>query len=108
MAAPERKGDSSGRVPPKGGPAKPTKPNPPTKREPDPDKPVAIGRRPSSPGFLLLVGVMWLAVGVICFFNLHTSWRLIPSIFAVGVGVMFSRGAFATVLRREKRRSTER
>lgn len=73
----------------------------------DPDKPVAIGRRPSSPGFLAVVAVMWIAVGIIVFVALNTGWRLIPSILAVGIGLMFLRGAGATVLRRE-RRSRER
>lgn len=109
MAARPRKAGSSGRVTPKGGPppkAPPVRPTP-GRLPVDPDKPVAIGRRPSSPGFLAVVAVMWIAVGVIVFVALKTGWRLIPSIIAVGIGLLFLRGAGATVLRRE-RRSRER
>jgi VIT1/CCC1 family predicted Fe2+/Mn2+ transporter len=71
-----------------------------------PEKPVAIGRRPSSAGFLALVAVMWMAVGVIMFLSLSSSWKLVPAIVAVGIGALFLRGAISTVLRRERRRST--
>jgi hypothetical protein len=67
---------------------------------------VTIGRRPSSPGFLALVAVMWIAVGVIMFLTLSTGWKLIPAIVAFGIGVLFLRGAGSTVLRRERRRSS--
>jgi len=107
MAARQRKPGSSGRVTPKGGPTKAPAATPPKKRGPDLDKPVAIGRRPSSPGFLAIVAVMWIAVGVILFLTLKSGWRLVPSIVAVGIGLMFLRGAGATVLRRD-RRSRER
>jgi hypothetical protein len=69
----------------------------------NPDKPVAIGRRPSSPRFLAVVAAMWIAVGIVLFLTLKTGWRLIPSIVAVGIGLMFLRGAGATVLRHERR-----
>jgi hypothetical protein len=74
-------------------------------RPPEPETPVTIGRRPSSPGFLVLVAVMWLAVGVILFLSLATGWRLIPAIVAFGIGLLFLRGAVSTVLRRERRSS---
>jgi len=51
---------------------------------------------------------MWLAVGVVMFLTLSTGWRLIPSIVAVGIGLMFLRGAGATVARRERRGSPDR
>jgi hypothetical protein len=77
---------------------------PPKKRNPlDPDKPVVIGRRPSSPRFLLVVAIMWLAVGIVVLFTLKTGWRLIPAILALGIGGMFLRGALTTILRHERR-----
>lgn len=101
MAAPRRKRGSSGRVTPKGGPV-----NPPTaRRRINPDEPVQVGRRPSNPAFLLLVGVLWIAVGVVVMVAGSMSWRLIPGIVAIGFGLFFLRGAGATVLRREQRRS---
>jgi Flp pilus assembly protein TadB len=112
MASPERKSSSSGRTTPKGGPPKanPAKANRGSaggRRGPDLDKPVAIGRRPSSPGFLAVVAVMWMAVAVVLFLTLNSSWKLVPVIVAFGIGVLFLRGAGATVLRRERRRSSD-
>jgi hypothetical protein len=49
---------------------------------------------------------MWLAVAVVIFLALHTGWRLIAAIFCIGVGLFFLRGAGATLLRRERRRSS--
>ena len=114
MATNERKAASNGRATPKGGPKKPTPGkagarNRPAKRPPlDIDKPVTIGRRPSSPGFLAIVAVMWLAVGVVVILTMQSTWKLVPAIVAIGIGLMFLRGAGATVLRRERRRSSER
>lgn len=117
MAARQRKAGSRGRVTPKGGPgagkaaaASAASAKAGASRSPrglDPDKPVAIGRRPSSPGFLVGVAVMWIAVGVIAFFSLHSGWRLIPAIVAVGIGVLFLRGAGATIIRHERRREED-
>jgi hypothetical protein len=104
MAARQRKAGSSGRITPKGGPNKPSDASPPKRHSPiDPEKPVVIGRRPSGPGFLALVAVMWIAVGIILFLTLKSGWRLVPSIVAVGIGLMFLRGAMATVVRRDRR-----
>lgn len=118
MATRGRKAGSSGRATPKGGAQKPPAVKAPghaglnkssKRRGPGDDKPpVSIGRRPSSAGFLAVVAVMWMAVGVILFLTLTTSWRLVPAILAFGIGVLFLRGAGSTVLRRERRRSTER
>ena len=113
MATRGRKRGSSGRTTPKGGASRPSGPSG-RSREPDaakrrrlqdPDEPVMVGRRPSSPGFLAVVAVMWMAVGVILFFTLTTGWRLIPAIVAVGIGVLFLRGAVSTVMRRGRRQS---
>jgi hypothetical protein len=100
MANRRRKAGSTGRVTPKGGAAA-SPPARPAKAE----EPVQVGRRPSSSGFLLLVGVMWLAVGVVMIFTLTASWRFVPGIVSLGIGLMFLRGAGATELRRERRRS---
>jgi hypothetical protein len=66
--------------------------------------PLQIGRRPSNPGFLLLVGVVWIGCGVYALAKLKASWKLIPGIVFIGIGLLFVRGASATVLRRERRR----
>jgi len=59
-----------------------------------------VGRRPSRPGFLVAVGVMWIAAGVIELFVLDASWRFVPAIVFVGIGLFFLRGAAVTVVRR--------
>jgi len=62
--------------------------------------PLQPGRRPSSPGFLLLVSLMWIGSGVVALVALHASWKLVPGIVFVGIGLLFLRGAAATVVRR--------
>lgn len=42
----------------------------------------------------------WLAVGIISFVALHAAWRLIPGVFALGVGLLYLRGAAGAYLRR--------
>jgi hypothetical protein len=70
-------------------------------RGPTPGRP---GRRPSSPGFLLAVALVWIACGVAALVTLHASWKLVPGIVFIGVGLLFLRGAAATVVRRDQRR----
>ena len=59
-----------------------------------------VGRRPSNPAFLLLLGIMWVLCGVIAFARLDASWRLIPAVVFVGIGGLFLRGAATTIVRR--------
>lgn len=54
----------------------------------------------------MVVGVMWLAVGLVILLTLRAPWRFIPGIVSLGIGLMFLRGGAATVLRREHRRSS--
>ena len=94
------KSGSSGRVTPKGNKT----PAPSSGRRINPDEPVQVGRKPSSAGFLLLVSVMWVAVGIIVLFTRHTTWKIVPGIVFIGIGLMFFRGFGSTVIRREQRR----
>ena len=48
-----------------------------------------------------MVGVMWIAAGVIELFVLDASWRFVPAIVFVGIGLFFVRGAAVTVVRRD-------
>ena len=59
-----------------------------------------VGRRPSSPWLLLVISVMWLAAGIYLLFELHRSWKLIAGIAFIGIGLLYLRGAAATLLRR--------
>jgi hypothetical protein len=71
----------------------------------DADAPGQVGRRPSSPLFLLVVGVGWVACGIVAFVALTASWKLVPAIFFVGVGALWIRGA-VTAAARQTRGST--
>jgi hypothetical protein len=101
MSDRRRKPGASGRVTPKGGPSASS----PRRSRPDPEEPVQIGRRPSNPFFLLIVGFMWVAVGLIILFAATFRWRFVVAIVAIGIGLFFLRGAGATVVRRDQRRS---
>jgi hypothetical protein len=46
---------------------------------------------------------MWVGVGAIILLTTSWSWRLVPAIVAIGIGIMFLRGAGATVIRRDRR-----
>jgi hypothetical protein len=91
------KSGDSGRTTPKGN-------QPLPRRKINPDEPVQVGRKPSSAGFLLLVSVMWVGVGIIILFTFHASWKLIPGIVSIGIGLLFFRGFGSTVIRREQRK----
>jgi hypothetical protein len=62
-----------------------------------------VGRRPSSVPFLFAVGAMWVVVGIVALVSLHASWRLVPGIVFIGVGLLYLRAAAATSLRRSRR-----
>jgi hypothetical protein len=63
-----------------------------------------VGRRPSDPRMLLAIAVSWLAVGIIMLVGLHASWKLVPAIFSIGVGMLYMRGALGTVIHKERLR----
>jgi hypothetical protein len=79
---------------------------PARKPAPQPEH-LQVGRRPSRPGFLALVGIMWIAVGIVEFVALHASWRFVPGIVFVGIGILFLRGAATAAARHEDRRSLQ-
>jgi hypothetical protein len=49
------------------------------------------------------VAIAWIVVGVVVFVTVDAAWKIVPAIFAVGVGLFFLRGAAATVARRADR-----
>ena len=53
--------------------------------------------------FLVLLALVWIACGVYAIAALSASWKLIPGIFFIGVGILFLRGAAMTVIRRADR-----
>jgi hypothetical protein len=69
----------------------PAQRRPPAARRPGPPDPLfQPGRRPTSPAFLLLLALTWIAAGVV-------------DIVFVGIGLLFLRGAAVTVVRRAER-----
>jgi len=75
----------------------------PQRRRGAPEGPAQPGKRPSRPGFLLILAAVWIACGVYAIVALDASWKLIPGIFFIGVGILFLRGAAVTLLRRGER-----
>lgn len=63
-----------------------------------------VGRRPSRPGFLAAVAVLWVAAGVFALARLHASWRIAVGIVFIGVGLFYARAAATTVVRRSRDR----
>jgi hypothetical protein len=51
----------------------------------------------------MMVGVAWVAAGIYALFALTASWKLIPAIVFIGVGLFFIRGAASTYVRHDER-----
>lgn len=91
----------SGRVTPKGTrPAQARRPTSPAEREQA--APPQVGRQPSSPGLLVGIAAVWIVVGVVIMLTFSAGWRFVPGIVAIGIGLLFLRGAAATVVRRQR------
>ncbi len=69
----------------------------------DGDATPQVGKRPSSPAFLFGVSGLWIAAGALIWYSMSATWKLIPAIFAIGVGLFFLRGALQTVVRHDER-----
>lgn len=93
----ERKGSSTGpnrnRLPARIGPF----------ARPDRDAPLGqVGKRPSSPANLLVLGLAWIVCGVLALVALEASWKLIPGAVMIGIGLLFLRGGLTSVARRDR------
>jgi hypothetical protein len=89
----------SGRVTPKGTvPASARRKVDPEEIRPLPQ----IGRRPPNPVFVLVVAAVWLGCGAFALVGLRASWRLIPGIVFIGIGVLFARGGIVALARRDR------
>jgi len=62
-----------------------------------------VGRRPSPPPLLFAIAAAWVAVGVAALVALNASWKLVPGIVFIGIGLMYLRAALTTVARRGDR-----
>ena len=70
---------------------------------PEPKPTGQVGKRPSSPKFLLAVAVAWIACGIAAFFLFSASWRYVVGVVFIGIGLYWLRGALATVARHDER-----
>jgi hypothetical protein len=77
-------------------------PSDPRKKDAEPQLP-QIGKRPSSPFRLLATGIVWIVCGIVALTSLSASWKFIPGIFFIGVGLLWLRGAAVTLSRHERR-----
>lgn len=95
------KGSAKGAAPAKGG-AKEAAARPPARRGPPKlgAGPPVVGKRPSNPALLALVGLLWLAAAVAAYVGLHKSWKLIVIVVFAGIGLLYLRGAAGAYLRR--------
>jgi hypothetical protein len=66
-----------------------------------------VGKRPSSPANLLVLGVAWIACGVLAFVVLKAGWKIIPGVVMIGIGLLFLRGAFTSIARQERRQKED-
>ncbi|HVN52396.1 MAG TPA: hypothetical protein VMT43_13250 [Acidimicrobiales bacterium] len=86
---------SGGRATPKAGDA--------ARSAPEPKPTGQVGKRPSSPGFLLAVAIAWIACGIAAFFLFSASWRIVVGVVFIGIGLYWLRGALATLARHDER-----
>ena len=79
------------------------KPRDSVRRAPLPTNgPGQVGRRPSPPALLFAIAASWIGVGIVALVELSASWKLIPAIVFIGIGMMYLRGALTTVVRRNE------
>ncbi len=82
--------------------AKPDR-KPPRKRTGPPkpeDLTPQVGRRPSPPVFLFVIALSWVLAGIVALVALSASWKLVPGIVFIGIGLMYLRAAITTLARR--------
>jgi len=77
------------------------KPRRSPRSKPQSDGPGQVGKRPSSPGFLFGIGLVWILCGVYALFSLHATWKLVPGVVFIGIGLLWLRGAITASARRD-------
>ena len=58
-----------------------------------------VGKRPSPPGLLFLIGAVWVVAGIVLIFALHSSWKLVPVVVSIGIGLLYIRGGITALAR---------
>jgi hypothetical protein len=99
-----RSGTRGGRVTPKGGTGSGAGSGSSRRPARQPSEPTPqVGKRPSNPILLFAVAGMWILAGVVVWSTFTAGWKLIPAVVAIGIGLLFLRGAVLTVNRHEER-----
>jgi hypothetical protein len=52
---------------------------------------------------LFVIAGAWIACGIVCLFVLTATWKYIPGVVFIGIGLFYLRGALGTVARHEER-----
>ncbi|MBV8951504.1 MAG: hypothetical protein JOZ99_11555 [Actinobacteria bacterium] len=52
---------------------------------------------------MFVIAAAWIACGIVALVGLHASWKIVPGIVFIGIGLFFLRGALTTVVRRSER-----
>ena len=65
-------------------------------------------RKPAPPWFLVLIGVLWIAVGFVIALRVEGSWRILPALVFAVVGVAYLRAALNATMRRNETRWPDR
>jgi hypothetical protein len=50
-----------------------------------------------------VIAAAWIGCGVVALFALTATWKYIPGVVFIGIGLFYLRGALATVARHEER-----
>jgi len=50
----------------------------------------------------LLIGVAWVGCGIVAFVTFTVSWKLIPAVVFVGIGLLWIRGAVNAAVRQDR------
>jgi hypothetical protein len=75
---------------------------------PDSGKPLGqVGRRPSSPAKLLTFAIVYVVCGVLSFFVIGKTLRVILGVVMIGIGLLWFRGAATAQLRQQARRDEQ-
>jgi hypothetical protein len=58
-----------------------------------------MAKRPQSLRYQFTMSALWIAAGIVTFIVIPSSWKLVPAMFCVAIGIFSLRGAVRTALR---------
>jgi hypothetical protein len=48
---------------------------------------------------LLVIGAIWVVAGIVMIFALRSSWKLVPVVVSIGIGLLYVRGGITALAR---------